>query len=393
MREECKNLKGRMKDICNGDADLPLHVINKYRKFWGLEPFSGALFKKEKDTKNFRAAKKGCSSCNKRRGTAKQAVKFQDALSKYDGITSEQEMQSRLETCAACPLLQGNICNACGCDINDKVKKRTEQCPLMKWFPEIREPKRIENPTKNLMMYILPVIGNDMWKWNIEQISKRMDLFNGKVVLSIGCSGKPFKSKRRAGAVFETEKPDVVLKEFEKYNISLSKVFYHENNEKLGEVVAFRDAMGFLKSLDEKEVTFSCHAKGVTHRGKKGIKEWSETMYHTCLDDWDTIKSALELYSMAGPHRRFGYFATPGNNRWHYSGTFYWFRHDDVFSRNWEKIDKRFFGTESWPGLMFSTEECACVFNDDCGNLYKEDWSDIYELIAEWDLARGIKYE
>ena len=51
MREECKDLKGRMKDICNGDADLPLHVINKYRKFWGLEPFSGALFKKEKNTK------------------------------------------------------------------------------------------------------------------------------------------------------------------------------------------------------------------------------------------------------------------------------------------------------------------------------------------------------
>jgi hypothetical protein len=390
MREECKNLKGRMKDICNGDADLPLHVINKYRKFWGLEPFSGALFKKEKNTKNFRAAKKGCNSCNKRRGAAKQAVKFQDALSKYDGITSEQEMQSRLETCAACPLLQGNICNACGCDVNDKVKKRTEQCPAYKWFPEIRESRKLNNPTKNLIMHIFPVSDLNSWQLNVKEVAKRQSLFNGKRIVSVATMKEPKKIKTRPNRILSTDSFDSVVNEFKKYNMHIDEFIHYENNDRLREVITFPRALEKIQSKNSNEVTFSCHSKGSSYGLDSICLEWAQVMYHTCLDDWTTVKNALELYSMAGPFRRFGQFSTPYNNRWHYSGTFYWFRHDDVFSRNWKKIDKKFFGTESWPGLMFTTEECACIFADDANDLYKHiNWENSFRPEMEmWDGAR-----
>ena len=38
--KSCDELTGRMKDICLGNADLPIDTINKYRQQWGLGPLS-----------------------------------------------------------------------------------------------------------------------------------------------------------------------------------------------------------------------------------------------------------------------------------------------------------------------------------------------------------------
>ena len=37
MRPECERFVGRMKDICNGTAKLPISEINALRKKWGEE--------------------------------------------------------------------------------------------------------------------------------------------------------------------------------------------------------------------------------------------------------------------------------------------------------------------------------------------------------------------
>jgi hypothetical protein len=97
----------------------------------------------------------------------------------------------------------------------------------------------------------------------------------------------------------------------------------------------------------------------------------------------------MERFSMAGAFRKFGQFTTPGNHRWHYSGTNYWFRHDDVFSRDWQKLDQHFFGTESWPGRMFKPEETACLFADNAGDAYKQHyWDSLARELDVWEGAR-----
>ena len=35
---DCKHLHGRMRDICEGRAGLPLHKVQGYRTSWGIEP-------------------------------------------------------------------------------------------------------------------------------------------------------------------------------------------------------------------------------------------------------------------------------------------------------------------------------------------------------------------
>ena len=101
------------------------------------------------------------------------------------------------------------------------------------------------------------------------------------------------------------------------------------------------------------------------------------------------MQRALEQYSIAGSFRRFGEFSTPGNHRWHFSGTFYWFRNNAVFSRIWNQIDRVYFGVEAWPGKMFKPEESACLFADNAGGMYLEtEWEKLQRQIDVWEFSR-----
>lgn len=114
-------------------------------------------------------------------------------------------------------------------------------------------------------------------------------------------------------------------------------------------------------------------------------------MYRTCLDDWERVQEHLTTKAMTGSFKRYGQFTTRGNHRWHYSGTFYWFRNRDVFQRNWRHVDRKFFGTESWPGHMFRPEETGCLFMDGADDLYlHEYWTKTIEpALEQWETAHA----
>jgi hypothetical protein len=50
----------------------------------------------------------------------------------------------------------------------------------------------------------------------------------------------------------------------------------------------------------------------------------------------------------------------PGD--WHYSGTAFFFRNRDVFSRNWRAVPQIYGGVEAWPGVLFTREEAGCIY-------------------------------
>lgn len=229
-----------------------------------------------------------------------------------------------------------------------------------------------KNVTRNLMYHIYPISGKGVWEWNVDQILKRMDLFNGRRIVSIAIDNS-------------TDSPDKVKKRFGK---AVSEYIVVENVPRFREVVSFVPILSVLESLDPNEVTFCGHAKGIRqdintwNDHTNPVRNWTEAMYVTTLDNWPLISDLLKDKAMAGSFRRFGQFRVKGSKKWHYSGTFYWFRHVDVFNRNWRYVPLRFWGTEAWPGCMFKSEDTACIFADRCPiSLYQ--WKDWYKLYKD----------
>lgn len=393
----CNDLHGRMRDLCTGIGtegrpDPKTAEVMAWRP--RLRAMGVEFPEQEAPSKHIArtSPRSTCTDCSgvKPPSKVQQVITAATAMARFVGdgakTTSPVEQQRRLQICSGCPLNNNGTCNGCGCVLSLKTSMRLEECPAKKWHAELHPVRPLQSPTCNLMMHVLPVAANDLWKWNLDQVARRQHLFNGKRVLAISSETK-IKAGDRA---IKTVSSDDVLKYSEQVGLHWTSHKVFQNNVTLREVVTFPWLLGEVCSSDPNEVTFSCHAKGVTHSPESIVVKWAEKQYHVCLDDWETVRTALERYSMVGSFRRFGSFDTPGNNRWHYSGTNYWFRHDDVFSRNWRIIDQKFFGTESWPGRMFLPEECACLFADDAGDAYKEAyWKTLEREIEVWEGARN----
>jgi hypothetical protein len=215
---------------------------------------------------------------------------------------------------------------------------------------------------KHLIYHIWPVKSFGTWQWNLDRLLKSIGQFNGRRIMAIATSE-------------ETDSADAVMDYLKGHDFEFLSF---RNDKRKRETISFGRMLEQVQSLDLKEVVFCGHAKGVRHKrvlendGSTVIR-WAEAMYETVYENWEGAKIILEHKAMAGSFKRYGQFTTPGNWRWHYSGTFYWFRSCHVFNRNWRKVDNRFFGTESWPGLLFRPEDTGCLFFDGAGDIYKLD--------------------
>jgi hypothetical protein len=228
-----------------------------------------------------------------------------------------------------------------------------------------------ETPKRNLIYHIWPVPGQ-MWKWNLAQLLQRLEVFNGRRVMSIVHDERSLPPEEVQEAVaghgFE---------------------FVIAENDERGEAITFAEMMQRVASDDPNEVTFYGHAKGVKYEPNipVPIRRWSQVQYQVALDDWLTVREQLERYAMTGPFKRLGRF-TPHRNLadWHYSGTYFWMRHSQVFARNYKEIPQFYGGVETWPGTVFRRDETACLFIDNLGPnrahhpYYPEFWRQTAEL-------------
>lgn len=219
-----------------------------------------------------------------------------------------------------------------------------------------------EDVKRNFIMHIWPKKGAAAWRWNCDQVLKKSELFNGERIIGVAIDDN-------------TDPAEEVIEYMKDFT---DNIFIVRNNPRLGEVSTFPR---LLKSVSERPDTFTfyCHAKGVRYNekfgdGKNSILEWTKLMYEFCLSDWEVVRTSLKEKAMTGCFKTYGDFKTPGNHRWHYAGTFYWFRNNDVFSRDWSKVDHMFFGAESWPGLMFTKAETDCLFWEGGGDLYNREY-------------------
>ena len=211
----------------------------------------------------------------------------------------------------------------------------------------------LSNAIRHMTYHVWPMKHHDVWRWNLRQISQRWKLFNGRKVLGIVYNDS-------------SHGPDEVLAESTRLGITWDDVVVHENIPVLGEVVTWH---GRLAALDPpnagaNEVVFAAHAKGVRH-AEDVMVPWVTMLYEICLDDWDTVRQQLEWGLFTGPFQQ-----VRDATRWHYSGSYYWFRLRDIGRRKWKRIEGHYSGTETWPWLMADRSETGCLFARDCGDLY-----------------------
>jgi hypothetical protein len=204
-------------------------------------------------------------------------------------------------------------------------------------------------PRRNLIYHVWPV-RDSLWRWNIEQLLQRIDIFNGRRIVGIVHDSK-------------SESPEEVIKSFEGHGCE----FVVRANDSLGEAITFPEMLERVASEDPNEITFYAHAKGVKYgpNASPPVRQWSEALYITNLDDWLRVLHQLEQFAMTGAFKMRGRFRSHREcSDWHYSGTFFWFRHAHVFSRSWRVVPQFYCGVEAWPGTLFQSEETGCLFFD-----------------------------
>jgi spore maturation protein CgeB len=204
-------------------------------------------------------------------------------------------------------------------------------------------------PRRNLIYHVWPVRGA-MWQWNLDQLKRRVDIFNGRRILGIVHDDR-----------------SVLPEEVQEFVAGHGFEFVIEKNDERGEVVTFPKMMERLTSSDSNEITFYGHAKGVKYEPNisLAVMRWAEAQYQAALDDWLGVREHLERFAMTGCFKRYGQFSAHRKMAdWHYSGTFFWMRNAHVFSKNYQDVPQFYGGVETWPGRLFRKEETGCLLVD-----------------------------
>ncbi|WP_434625692.1 CgeB family protein [Azospirillum sp. B2RO_4] len=235
-------------------------------------------------------------------------------------------------------------------------------------------------PTRNLIYHIWPV-RNSVWRWNLQQLLERIELFNGRRIIGIVSDD-------------HSDEPEAVQAMLEGHGCE----FIQRPNRPTGEVETFPAMLDAVRSDSRNEVTFYGHAKGVKYREavSPAVRRWTEALYRTVLDDWGGVRTALNRHVFAGSFRRVG---RVGPHRylgsWHYSGTFFWMRNSFVSNLSRLRVTKFYSGVETWPGQHFPLHLAACLFLDrlsqvpydpmfwaNCGERALREWEEVDRDVA-----------
>jgi hypothetical protein len=224
-----------------------------------------------------------------------------------------------------------------------------------------------QSQIRHLTFHVWPTKKHDAWKWNLQQLSQRWQLFTGKKIIAIATDNS-------------TVSAETVLQFCEQLGIQWDHVIVQPNNQRIREVATWVPMLQFLnpETAGPNEVVFACHGKGVRHEHREEhIKAWAEVMYQSCLDYWPLAERQLRSKVATGSFRKFGGFKTQCRN-FHFSGTFFWWRLAEIGRRDWKKVEQKYWGTENWMSCQAEASETGFLFHDKCVSLYERKyWEDV----------------
>jgi hypothetical protein len=216
-------------------------------------------------------------------------------------------------------------------------------------------------PVRNLLYHVYPRKGNGRWQWNVRQVLRRIDLFNGRRVVAIAVDGTTDSAEEVQAAFGGHVREFVVM----------------HNDPSLREVATFEALFSRVDDPDPLQATLWAHAKSVTRRPEDATGAWTEMLCEGMLDYWPVVEEQLERHPVTGAFRTRGRFWPQHSTAdWAYAGSWFWFRNRHLFSRpDWRRIDRFWPGIELYPALHFSWDEAGCLFCEHPGNLY--DWNNL----------------
>lgn len=243
------------------------------------------------------------------------------------------------------------------------------RCPAGRW-PAGDAPQVTR---MNLAYFILPVRHPArVWQWNVAELLKRIDIFNGRRIITIATveAGQQLSG-------MEVDSAATVIDAFAGHDVEFRLA---PNDPDAHEARHFIAALRELASTDETEALFYAHAKGVTRQNQRPVRAWTSAMYHHNLDRIDEVRDALRRWPCAGigkhyglalpfltgkPTQTWGEAQRPWHG-WHFSGTFWWVRHDALFSiRDWDRVELYRYTPEKFLANYFTPDQAYCLVHDD----------------------------
>ena len=215
---------------------------------------------------------------------------------------------------------------------------------------------------RNLAYHLWPRTEGGNWLKAIEQIKRRIELFNGVRSISV---------------VTDSTTATLQQVQAEFAGVRVDNWLTFPNSPDRREGVSFVPLLNTLPRDDS--VTFWAHGKSTRHHDGSVCVKWAETQYRLLLDHWPTIETALTNFPLAVCFKRYMRFGPTCKYRWHGSGGVYWFRNRDAFAiSGWDNLGNWFGCTEAWPGDMFPSTQAFCIGPDDVGDMYQsETWATI----------------
>ena len=164
--------------ICRGEGDAA--VQKRWLDKWDIEE-TGKIYEPPIRKRPKASSGGGNGSCC---GAVTKIVTFATAVAKWFAngcsVVPAGVAEERMEICRACPSFDNGTCSQCSCVLSLKTKSPTEQCPSSKWLQWFETSKRFETePQRNLIYHIWPTKQTDAWQWNVEQLKRRIQLFDG----------------------------------------------------------------------------------------------------------------------------------------------------------------------------------------------------------------------
>lgn len=272
-------------------------------------------------------------------------------------------------------------CNSIACDVKGKAKlSECVNCSL--WEASSLPSEHHEKPTstvsnswvRHLLFHIWPKKSSQgTWQRNLDQLKQRWSMFNGKRIIAIATDGASYPA-------------DAVKEYMRGYDCEWVEV---ENDATLREVKTFEPMFEQLEGLPG--YIFYAQAKGVTKPINRGVSvhAWTAAMYELLLDFWPLVEESFKAHHVVGVFKKnvLGAFGVQSPSRWHYSGSFAWIKNSELWSRNWRGIERVWFGIETYPSMIFNTEEAGCLFHckNSQFNLYSmREWARVDAELALW---------
>jgi hypothetical protein len=250
---------------------------------------------------------------------------------------------------------------------------------------------------RHLLYHVYPVAGNGVWRWNLDNLIKRLPLFDGVRAAAVATNppGKmgEFTSNTIGHTPYGNYIPDYTDSAEEVVELLRPHGFkFHvtRNDANLREVKTFEPLFYNVMNYRGNDMTLYAHAKGVCRPFGDIVMTWTRVLYEAMLDYWPVVENSLCSHPVAGCFKKvgMGWPATQSLSTWHYSGSWFWFRNADLFAKNWRRIDKFWSGIEPYPSLHFSESEAGVVFGQgtiETLNLYNPaTWTRIGSEWEQW---------